>query len=173
MRRTLKLLVPLAALALALPVLAGGPECEKSAKAAQLAKSEKAAGKHCTYSKEECAKHMVEARNNGWLGLMLDQDEAGAMTITEVVAGSPAEKAGFKPGDVFFAVNGVEYSDANKDKLKAIKATLKPGATATYTVKRAGSSKDLTATLGTMPDAVYDAWVAKHMKEEHTAVASN
>lgn len=173
MRRTLKLLVPVAALALALPALAGGPECEKSAQAAQLAKSEKAAHKHCSYSKEECAKYMAEARNNGWLGIMLEQDEAGVMTITEVVSGSPAENAGFKTGDVFFAVNGVEYADANKDKLKAIKATLKPGATATYTVKRAGSAKDLQATLGTMPDAVYNAWVGKHMKEEHTAVASN
>ena len=47
-----------------------------------------------------------------------------------------------------------------------------PGATATYTVKRAGAAKDLTATLGAMPDEVYNAWFAEHMKE-HTAVASN
>jgi S1-C subfamily serine protease len=161
MRRSLKILIPAAALALALPALAGHPS-----------KGEKAAGKHCSYSKEECAQKMAQARHNGWLGIMLDQDEAGVMTITQVVAGSPAEKAGFRPGDVFYAVNGVEFSDANQDRLKAIKSTLKPGATASYTVKRDGVATELNATLGTMPDEVYNAWVAEHMKE-HTAVASN
>lgn len=172
MRHSLKALIPVAALALALPALAGGPDCEKSAEKAQLAKAEKVEGKHCSYSKEDCAAKMAQARSNGWLGVMLEQDDAGTMTILDVVAGSPAEKAGFRVGDVFYAVNGVEFSEANQDKLKAIKTTLKPGTKAMYTVKRDGASKELGATLGTMPDEVYNAWVAEHMKE-HTAVASN
>lgn len=169
MRRSLRYLIPVTALVLALPAIAGGADCQKGAHAA---KAEKVAGKHCSYSKEECAAKMAQARENGWLGVMLEKDETGTMTIIEVVSGSPAEKAGFRPGDVFFAVNGVEFSDENQDKLKAIKATLKPGAGATYTVKREGESKALNATLGTMPDEVYTAWVAEHMKE-HTALASN
>ena len=38
-------------------------------------------------------------------------------------------------------------------------------------VRRNGKEQNLTATLGTMPDDVYTAWVDKHMKE-HTEVAS-
>lgn len=175
MRRSLKLVVPIAALALALPAFAGGPECAKAAKIAEAgAKSEKmaASGKHCSYSKEECQKAMAQAKNNGWLGVMLDKDESGTLTIKEVVDGSPAEKAGFRAGDVFHAVNGVTYTDENKDRLTTLRAELKPGKTATYTVVRDGVKKDLTAKLATMPDAVYNAWVGEHMKE-HTAVASN
>ena len=40
-----------------------------------------------------------------------------------------------------------------------------------YTVKRDGVTKDITATLGKMPDDVYQAMVDGHMKE-HVAVAA-
>ena len=46
------------------------------------------------------------------------------------------------------------------------------GSLVSYTVKREGVTKDLTATLGTMPEETYQAMVAEHMKE-HVAVASN
>ena len=150
------------------PALAGGPECQK----ADAAKNVAHAHKKCDMSTADCKSAMEQAKNSGWLGLKIEPAENdGALVISEVVAGSPAEKAGFQAGDVLLAVNGVTYGDENKDKLKAMKKTLKPGTTASYNVQRGSKQQTLTATLGTMPEEVYTAWVSEHMKE-HTEVAS-
>ena len=150
------------------PAMAGGAECQK----ADAAKNVAHADKPCDMSSADCKKAMDEARKGGWLGLQIEMAEAdGSMVIEKVVPGSPAEKAGFRMGDVLLAVNGVTYSEENKDKLKAVKKTLKPGTAASYNVQRGGSQQTLTATLGSMPDDVYTAWVNEHMKE-HTEVAS-
>jgi S1-C subfamily serine protease len=163
MRRTLKLVAPLAAVALAIPALAGGAECEKAAAAAHTASAK------CTANKEECAKYMAAARKAGWLGVEYDKSESGTIAVKKVVPGSPAEKAGFQVGDVLVALNGVDLND--KEKVMAVKKDLLPGSTATYTIKRDGWDKQLTAKLGTMPDAVYQAMYDEHMKE-HVAVAA-
>jgi C-terminal processing protease CtpA/Prc len=168
MRHSLMLVAPLAMFALANAALAGGPDCEKNAKNAAYMSSHKG----CTATKEECLKHMAEAKNHGWLGIKYDNTEDGTTVVQDVVKGSPAEKAGFKSGDVLYALNGIPMNEANADRVKATWKTLQPGSTVSYTVKRAGASKDLTATLGKMPDEVYEAMVAEHMKE-HVAVASN
>jgi C-terminal processing protease CtpA/Prc len=168
MRRSLILVVPLAMFALAAPALAGGADCAKAAKATGYSASHKG----CTANKEECLKHMAEARNNGWLGIQYDATEDGTTVVKEVVKGSPAEKAGFQAGDVLYALNGVEMNEANSAQITTTWKSLRPGSTVDYTVKRAGASKNLTATLGTMPDSIYQAMVAEHMKE-HVAVASN
>lgn len=169
MRHSVILVAPLAMFALANAALAGGPDCEKhAAKSAAYAASEKGG---CTLTKEECLKHMQEARNNGWLGIQYDATDDGTSVVKSVVKGSPAEKAGFRSGDVLVALNGVEFSEKNMAQVKSTWKSLKPGSTANYTVKRDGMTKDLTATLGKMPDDVYNAMVAEHMKE-HVAVAS-
>jgi S1-C subfamily serine protease len=159
------LVAPLAMFALATSALAGGADCAKSANAA-------ASGKHCTMSKEECAKYMAEAKNHGWLGIKYDKSEDGTSVIESVVKGSPAEKAGFQSGDVLLALNGIEMNEANAARLKAAWKPLTPGSTVDYTVKRGGATKDLTVTLGKMPEDVYNAMVTEHMKE-HVDVASN
>jgi C-terminal processing protease CtpA/Prc len=162
------LVAPLAMFALASAALAGGPDCEKHAKNAAYAASHKG----CTASREECEKHMAEAKNNGWLGIQYDSTEDGTSVVKAVVKGSPAEKAGFQSGDVLYALNGIEMNEANADRVKTTWKSLKPGSTVSYTVKRSGAAKDLTATLGKMPNEIYEAMVAEHMKE-HVAVASN
>jgi predicted metalloprotease with PDZ domain len=168
MRHSLMLVAPLAMFALANAALAGGPDCEKNAKNAAYVANHKG----CTASKEECLKHMAEAKNHGWLGIQYDNTEDGTSVVKDVVKGSPAEKAGFASGDVLYALNGIEMNEANASRVKAAWKSLQPGSTVTYTVKRWGTTKDLTATLGKMPDDVYEAMVAEHMKE-HVAVASN
>ena len=168
MRHSLMLVAPLAMFALASSALAGGPDCEKHAKNAAYA----ASSKGCTASKEECAKHMAEAKNRGWLGIEYDNTEDGTSVVKSVVKGSPAEKAGFQSGDVLYALNGIEMNEANAANVKSTWKALKPGSTVNYTVKRSGATKELTATLGKMPTEVYDNMVAEHMKE-HVAVASN
>ena len=165
-------------LALALPVtlalggtaaLAGGAECAKAAAAANVAQQEH---KKCSMSKEDCQKMMAEAKTRGWLGLELDQKDAeGAITITKVVPGSPAAKAGFQVGDVLLSLNGVSFSENNEQKIMAIRKSQKPGDSVTYNVRRNGADQNVTARLGTMPDEIYTAMVNEHMKE-HTEVAS-
>ncbi len=167
MRPSVLIVAPLAMFALANAALAGGPDCAKTAKNAAYA----AEHKGCTMSKEECLKHMAEARNRGWLGIKYDESENGATVVKEVIKGSPAEKAGFRTGDVLFALNGIEINEANEERVSTTWKSLKPGSLANYTVKRDGVSKELSTTLGTMPDDVYNAMVAEHMKE-HVAVAS-
>jgi len=167
MRQPMMLVAPLAMFAFATSVLAGGAGCAKDAKMTAHADH-----KGCTATKEECLKYMSEAKNHGWLGIQYDATEDGTSVIKEVVKGSPADKAGFRSGDVLYALNGIEMNDANKDRVKSAWKSLKPGSLVSYTVKREGVTKDLTATLSTMPDDVYQAMVAEHMKE-HVAVASN
>jgi C-terminal processing protease CtpA/Prc len=155
------------ALAIA-PVVAGGPDCQKAEAAKNVAHSHK----KCDMAAADCKTMMETAKKNGWLGLKIEPSENdGALLISEVVKGSPAEKAGFQAGDVLLAVNGVTYSDENESKLKALKKSLTPGTTASYNVQRDGKQQTLTATLGRMPDEVYTAWVSEHMKE-HAEIAS-
>jgi S1-C subfamily serine protease len=169
MRHSL-LLAPLAMFALTVPAIAGGAECAKGSQA-QLAANGKSAHKQCTSSKEDCVKYMQEAKTRGWVGIEYDKTEDGNMVVEKVLPNSPAEKAGLKAGDVLYALNGVEFSEANKDKLKVVKSSMKPGATIAYSVKRDGAPKTLSITLGTMPDEVYQAMVNEHLKE-HTDVAA-
>jgi len=168
MRHSLLLIAPLAMFALASQALAGGPDCAKAAQNGMQAADHKG----CTATKEECLAHMAQAKDHGWLGIQYDSAKDGSMVIQEVVAGSPAAKAGLKTGDVLVALNGIEMNEANAARLKAAWKPLLPGSTVDYTVKHDGFSKDVTVTLGTMPEDVYQAMVQEHMKE-HVAVASN
>jgi len=170
MKRSWNWIVPVVALAvLASPVLAGGADCQKSAAAAKTASH-----KGCTASGEECMKAMAEfKKDRGWLGVELEPAEDGGYVITSVVPSSPAEKAGFRMGDVLVAVNGITFSEENHEKLAAAKKELRPGVKASYVVRRDGEQQILTAKLSRMPDEVYTAWVAKHMKEDHPEYAAN
>jgi C-terminal processing protease CtpA/Prc len=161
------LVAPLAMFALATAALAGGADCAKDAKNAAVV----ASNKGCSATKEECAKYMSEAKNRGWLGIEYDKTEDGAKVVTEVLKGSPADKAGFRAGDILYALNGIEMNEANAKQVKTAWMALKPNSTAEYTVKRGGATKDLKVTLGTMPEDVYQAMVDKHMKE-HVEVAA-
>jgi len=167
MSRPLMIVAPLAMFALASAVLAGGPDCAKHANNAAYAASEKG----CPMSAEECKKQMAQAKNHGWLGIKFDETEDGTAVVKDVVKGSPAQKAGFQSGDVLYALNGIEMNEANAARVKAAWKPLTPGSTVTYTVKRDGVAKDISVTLGKMPEAVYEAMVSEHMKE-HVDVAS-
>jgi C-terminal processing protease CtpA/Prc len=167
MSRPVMLVAPLAMFALATVVLAGGPDCAKHANNAAVVASDKG----CPMSKEECEKQMASMKNHGWLGIQYDQTEDGTAVVKSVVKGSPADRAGFESGDVIYALNGIEMNEANAARVKAAWKPLTPGSTVSYTIKRDGVAKDLTATLGKMPEDVYQAMVDEHMKE-HVNVAS-
>ncbi|WP_144162878.1 DegQ family serine endoprotease [Paraburkholderia sp. BCC1885] len=71
--------------------------------------------------------------------------------VSSVDPGGPAAKAGLQPGDVITAVNGSPVSDSTD--LPAQVANLAPGSSATVTVWRDKSSKDIKVTVGSMADA--------------------
>jgi putative serine protease PepD len=91
-------------------------------------------------------------------------NQAAGVEVTEVVAGSPAAKAGLKAstgsqvvngqsyatgGDVITAVNGRPVSSA--DTLQAEIAGAKPGSKVSLTLSRNGSTRTVTVTLGNRP----------------------
>ncbi|MFP3185671.1 MAG: PDZ domain-containing protein, partial [Paraburkholderia sp.] len=71
--------------------------------------------------------------------------------VSSVDPGGPAAKAGLQPGDVITAVNGSPVADSTD--LPAQIASIAPGSTATVTVWRDKSSKDIKVTIGSMSDS--------------------
>lgn len=96
--------------------------------------------------------------NRGFLGVVLEElgeAEAKALglpntngaLVSDVVAGSPAEKAGVKRGDVILKVNGQVVKD-NQDCLRKI-ALLRPGQTASLEVWRNSQRLSFNVTIAT------------------------
>jgi S1-C subfamily serine protease len=81
----------------------------------------------------------------------LGQGGAPAAQQPPIVAGSPAEAAGLKAGDIITAVNGQALTLANP--LDQVVSQLAPGQTATLDVLRNGQTIKITVTLGTRPAA--------------------
>ena len=97
----------------------------------------------------------------GWLGVMIQKitpelaksfdlaSESGAL-VADVTAGSPAEKAGLKRGDVIVSFNGKpvnEWSD-----LPTMVANTDVGSDATVTIFRDGKEKDLKLTIAELKE---------------------
>ncbi|HVY83212.1 MAG TPA: DegQ family serine endoprotease [Steroidobacteraceae bacterium] len=70
--------------------------------------------------------------------------------VTEVARGTPAEKAGFKTGDVITKINGTEIRDPERLALSV--SRFAPGTPITVTVLRDGKPRDLKATLASLPE---------------------
>lgn len=157
MRRKSWLAIPALLALIAAPIMAGGDH-------------------KCTMATQACLDQMAaNMKNKGWLGIETDHKAEGQPSITRVVAGSPAEAAGFKVGDVLVAINGVKLSSENEEAIKAAKKGMVPGKQVVHTVLRNGSEVKLTATLATLPREVLAQWVGNHMLEHsaNTAIAQN
>ncbi len=73
---------------------------------------------------------------------------SGAL-VADVVAGSPAARAGLKSGDVVTELDGKAVTDARHLKLDV--ATVSPGTSVQLKVLRDGSTRDLTVKIGNQP----------------------
>jgi S1-C subfamily serine protease len=148
MKKTVSLLALALTLALSAAAFAGGENCDKAAHS----------------RKAKLAAH-------GWLGIETDYAAGaqGAPTVVDVASGSPAEKAGFRKGDVLVALNGVPLKAENKAKIKEAKAGCAVGKTVTYTIQRGGAQQTLTATLAPVPEDVLAKWVAMDQADEKVA----
>ncbi len=81
----------------------------------------------------------------GYLGhLALD-----VTTVRVVGTGTPADKAGLKPGDRIDAINGV--ATTTKNAITEIMSKSKPGRSVELTITRDGAEQKLSATLGRFP----------------------
>jgi serine protease Do len=89
--------------------------------------------------------------------------EPNGALIASVEPGSPAEKAGLKPGDVVLAYNGEEIDDANK--LPRLVAATKPGQSATLRIWRDGKAEEVKFTAA---ELVAEAKPAKPGAEKPT-----
>jgi serine protease Do len=69
--------------------------------------------------------------------------------VSDVVAGSPAAKAGLKEGDVILALNGKPVTDANNLRIQV--SSFAPGTKLGLEVLRNGDTKTLSATTGERP----------------------
>jgi C-terminal processing protease CtpA/Prc len=127
----------------------------------------------CSYSTQECLDYMAtKMKDGGWVGVELDRpDEAkhGPMTVMKVVEGSPAEEAGIQPGDVLVAMNGIELSEANGEKLMQDKKNWKPGSSVNWTMKRNETDRKVAITLAPMPADILAQYIGQHMLD-HAAV---
>ncbi len=93
--------------------------------------------------------------SRGSIGIMFDQVENPAIarvygtgsgiTVSTVVAGSPADQAGLKVGDTITAVDGKKVSKG--DELVSDIASRKPGSKVTLTFIRNGKQQDATVTI--------------------------
>ena len=96
----------------------------------------------------------------GWIGVGLQDitpelaqsfklNAARGVLITQVERGSPADKAGMKPGDILLAVNDKPVADST-NMLNLI-ASLQPGQQAAVRLSRNQAETDLTVTIGRRP----------------------
>jgi S1-C subfamily serine protease len=69
--------------------------------------------------------------------------------ITQVERGSPADKAGIKPGDVLLSVNGRPVTDTTT--MLNLIAALPPGQHATIRLTRNQAETELAVTIGRRP----------------------
>ncbi len=97
----------------------------------------------------------------GWLGVTIQgltpelaksfdiKEDKGAL-VTDVVKDSPAEKAGFKRGDLIVEFDGKMVKD--ETSLRNMAANTQPGKTVQVNVVRNGKERILTVTLGEYPE---------------------
>jgi len=100
------------------------------------------------------------AVTRGWVGVEVQDMNAelaesfglanpqGAL-IAGVMRGSPADKAGIRPGDVLLAIGGQPIKDAQA--MLELIAGLTPGQSAAFSVSREGRTRDMSVTIGRRP----------------------
>jgi len=82
----------------------------------------------------------------GFLGVTV---AAGTLTVSSVSPGTPADRAGFRPGDEFARVGDLTPTDFTQ--VTAHLKSFRPGSRLTIVVKRGTDEKTLTAKLTARP----------------------
>lgn len=89
---------------------------------------------------------------HAYLGVRIgNAPSGGGAQVAQVQPGTPAASAGLQSGDVITAVDGKSIGSATE--LESAVDAKKPGDKVTLTLKRNGSTKTVTVTLGTRPSS--------------------
>ena len=125
-------------------------------------------GGKCSLSAEQCCANLdAKYKEQGWLGIEKEKGKDGSLTVVSVAAGSPAERAGLKAGDVIEAINGTALtSEAGAKARHESAAKPKIGETVEYTIRRGSEQLTVKAELVKIPDTVLAELKEKH-KTEH------
>jgi serine protease Do len=110
----------------------------------------------------------------GWLGVMIQDitpelaksfglKETKGVLISQVVDGSPAEKAGLERGDVIVEYSGKEVENAHT--LSRLVAATAPNTQADIKIIREGKAKTISVTIGTMPEETAEGKPAPETEE--------
>ncbi len=77
-------------------------------------------------------------------------DDASGALVSEVVAGSPGDKAGLQPGDIIVQYDGRKVDDSAHLRLMASQTA--PGTEVELNIVRKGTGRTLNVTLGELPE---------------------
>ncbi len=121
-------------------------------------------GYKCDASTQDCLDQMAASlQKKGWVGIKLDETDDGRHQVTEVIADSPAVRAGFKSGDILVAMDGIWLGEDNHEKVMKARKAQHPGSKVTYTVERYGKNTELKVKLAKVPQDVLAQWIGGHM----------
>ena len=85
----------------------------------------------------------------GWLGVWLAEGESGAV-VHQVEDSSPAQEAGFEPGDILLTLAGKPI--ISRSQLNFLLRRMKPGTEIAFGLVRNGVQMEKTVQLGTQPE---------------------
>jgi len=97
----------------------------------------------------------------GWLGVVIQEitpeiaETIGVkegILVSQIAAGSPAEKAGLKVGDIIVAIDGAKVREVRELQFRVMKTP--PGTEVTLTILRGGKEQTIKAKVGEMPEKV-------------------
>jgi predicted metalloprotease with PDZ domain len=120
----------------------------------------------CPLDVASCLQAFASARERPWLGVELEMDSTGARQVIRVVPGSPAQKAGMRPGDVLRSLDGRTPTD-----WFAGKAGWSTSGRTACTVLRGKRERELAIERRPMSDEMLARIVGTHMVEQHMAYA--
>ncbi|MFH0902214.1 MAG: DegQ family serine endoprotease [Pseudomonadota bacterium] len=84
------------------------------------------------------------------MGKALSLSSTKGALIGDVMAGTPADKAGIKRGDIVVAINGEEVASSTGFRMRISQTA--PGTKVRLTVQRDSARRDVEVTLGELPD---------------------
>lgn len=129
----------------------------------------------CAMKTADCEKMMrTYYQTHGWSGVESDccMGTSAQPTVLRIAAGSPAEKAGLKNGDVLTSINGITFGEQSQPAIQGLMADgMKVGDTVRYTATRGGQVVSLETKLVKISDADLSALIAEHLSMSHTASA--